>query len=141
MVWLLTWIAATVAFLSIPGIAIAARYYRGAHRAGVESPAVFVAGCILSSMFPRRAASPASVLPGRVFVSWDVRWHSAGRGLALAQPDSRAVTLIFETAQDIGSPATTFTFEPQFRRGSAVHGIIGRGTQGEGSAVVRSLGI
>jgi hypothetical protein len=138
--WLLAWIAATVAFLSIPAIGILAPSYRQARRDGIRRPVRFIASRVFTSLLWRRPLR-RDMPDGRVFVEWDVRWLSTGRGLALAVPSETSVTLVFDTPQEIGTPASTFMFRPNFRRGSAVHGTI-RGTGGvEAEAVLRSRGV
>lgn len=139
-VWLIAWVVATAGFLSIPASAMAARAYREARRHGVRKPGLFLVARVMSVFSPRRIAVPADI-PQRVFVEWDVRWLSAGVGLANAKVGESAVELKFDVPQAIGAETTVFRFEPMFRRGSAVHGVIQRGSDHEATAVLRSLGV
>lgn len=68
---------------------------------------------------------------GRVLVSWDVRWLSAGAATANATVEQGVVTLAFETPQEIGTLNALFSFEPQFRKGTAIHGRITELTRSE----------
>ena len=140
-IWLLTWLAASVAFLSIPASVILVRAYRQLRRAGAPRPAVLLASRAASLFLPRRPASPADITAETVFVEWDLRWGASGQARAIATRSDRNVLLVFDSPQQIGTSGTRFFFTPNYRQGATVYGAISADGQVNATAVIRPLGV